>query len=71
MLELSFSILHCSSYIVSIAKTAFKKIGALIHSMIRFFLLRLFFISINLLCSLAWNTFVMYGLVPLTATWKR
>ena len=54
-------------YIISIAKTASKKIGALIHS-ISFFLLRLLFVSINLPYSHAWNTVVMSGLVLLVAT---
>ena len=48
MLGLTFSSkLDWSSYIVSIAKTASKKIEALIHSS-SFFLLRLLCISINL-----------------------
>ena len=33
ILTLTSSKLHCGSYIISIAKTASKKIGALIHSM--------------------------------------
>ena len=48
MLGLTFSSkLDWGSYIISLAKTASKKIGALIHSM-RFFLLRLHCISITL-----------------------
>ena len=48
MLGLTFSFkLDWGSYIISIAKTASKKIGALIRSM-KFFLLRLLCISINL-----------------------
>ena len=48
MLGLTFSSkLDWSSYIVSVAKTAFKKIEALIHPR-SFFLLRLLCISINL-----------------------
>ena len=56
--------LDWSSYIASIAETTFKKIGALICSM-----KLLFIISINLPCSLAWNTVVMPELVLLAATW--
>ena len=47
MLGLTSSKLDWGSYIISIAKTASKKIGALIRS-IKFFLLRLLCISINL-----------------------
>ena len=36
----------------------------------RFFLLRLFYISINLPYGHAWNTVVMSGLVLLVAAWK-
>ena len=69
MLGLTFSSkLDCCTYIISIAKTASKKIGALISSM-KFFLLRLLCISINLLCGYASNTVVMSGLVLLVATW--
>ena len=55
MLGLPFSSkLDWGSYIISIAKTASKKIGALIHSVFFVvFLLKLLFISINLLYSLA------------------
>ena len=52
---------------VSIAKTASKKIGALIRSLI-FHSHRLLFVSRNLPYGLAWNTFVISGLVLLTAT---
>ena len=53
MLELTFSSkLDWGSYIISIAKSASKKIGALI-----------------LPYGLAWNTFLMSGLVLLFATW--
>ena len=55
--------------IISIAKTAFKKIGALIRSM-KFFFLRLLCISINVPYGHVWNTIVMSGLVPLVATWN-
>ena len=70
MLGLTFySKLDWCSYIVSIAKTASKKIGALIHSM-KFFLLRLLCISINLPYDHVWNTVAMSGLVLLVATWN-
>ena len=62
MLGLWFSSkLNWGSYIVSIAKNAYKK---------SFFLLRLFFISTNLLYDLAYHaTVVMHGLVLPVATW--
>ena len=67
-LGLTFSSkLDWGSYIISIAKTAFKKVAALIHSM-KFFLLRLLCISINLPYRHAWNTVVTTGLLPLVAT---
>ena len=70
MLGLTFSSkLDLGSYIISIAKTAFKKIGALIHSM-KFFLLRLLYISVNLSSAHVWNTVVKPGLVLLVATWN-
>ena len=69
MLGLTFSSkLNWGSYIISIAETSSKKIGALIHSM-KFFLLRLLCISINLPDAHVWNTVVTSGLVPLVATW--
>ena len=70
MLGLTFSSkLDWGSYIISIAKTASKKIGALIRSM-KFFLLRLLCISINLRYPNVYNTVVMSGLVPLVPAWK-
>ena len=70
MLGLTFSSkLDWGSYIVSIAKTAFKKIGAL-FVLRSFFLLRLLCISINLPYSLVWNTVVMSGLVLILANWN-
>ena len=70
MLGLTFSSkLDWGSYIVSIAKTTSKKIGALIHSM-KFLFLRLLCISINLPYSHVWNTAVMSGLVRLVVTWN-
>ena len=61
--------LNWGSYIISIVKTVFKKIGALIRSM-KFFLLRLLCISINLRYPNVYNTVVMSGLVPLVPAWK-
>ena len=61
--------LHWGTYIISIAKTASKKIGALIRSM-KFLSLSLLFISINLPYAHEWNTVVMSGLAPLVVTWN-
>ena len=59
MLGLSFSSeLDWGSYIISIAKTVSKKIGTLIRS-VKFFLLSLDWISVNLPYGLVWNTVVM------------
>ena len=70
MLGLSFSSeFDWGSKIVYIAKTGFKKIGALIRSVKLFFLLRLLLISINLPYCLTGNTVVMSWLVFLAATW--
>ena len=70
MLELTFySKLDWDSYIISIAKTSSKKIGALIRS-ISLFLLSLLCISINLPYAHVWNTVVTSELVPLDATWN-
>ena len=63
------SILDWGFFIISTAKTASKKVGALIHS-IKFFLLRLLYISINLPYTHVWNTVGTSGLVPLVATWN-
>ena len=69
MLGLTFSSkLDWGSYIVSIAKTAFKKMGALIRSM-KFLTPEVAYISINLPYGHVWNTVVMSELVPLVATW--
>ena len=71
MLGLTFySKLDWTSYIISIAKTASKKIGALIRSMKFPSLLRLLCISINLPYAHVWNTVVTSGLVPPVATWN-
>ena len=70
MLGLTFSSkFDWGSDITSIAKTASKKIGALICS-VNFFLLRLLCISIDLPYAHLWNTVVTSGLVPLVATWN-
>ena len=68
MLVLTFSSkFDWGSYLISIAKTVPKKIGALIHSM-KFLSLELLCISINLPYSHVWNTVAMSGLVLLVAT---
>ena len=65
VLGLTFSTkMDWGSHLNSIAKTASKKIGALILS-VKFFLLRFFCISVNLPYGYAWNTVVMPGLVLL------
>ena len=57
------------SYIVSIAKTASKKVEALIRSMKFLFpKAALYLYSINLPYVLAWNTVAISGLVLLVAT---
>ena len=71
MLGLAFSFkFDLGSYIISVAKTASKNIGAMICSMKLFFLLRLLCISINLPHRHAWNAVVMSGLVLLVPTWN-
>ena len=70
MLELTFtSKLDWGSYIISIAKTASKKIGALICSM-KFLSPEVALYSINLAYIHLWNTVATSGLVPLVATWN-
>ena len=71
MLGLTFSSkLDWGSYIVSIAKTASKKIGAVIHS-VKFLSPEVaLYLYINLPCGHVWNTVVMSGLVLLFATWN-
>ena len=61
-----FCRLDLASHFISIAKTASKKIGALIH----FFRLRFLSVSINVPYAYIWSTVVMYGLVPLVVTWN-
>ena len=69
MLGLTFSSkLDWGSYIISIAKTASKKIGALIRSM-NFLSPAVALHPINLRYVQVWNTVVMSGLVVLAATW--
>ena len=69
MLGLTFSSkLDWGSYIISVAKTASKKIGALIRSR-KFLSLEFGLISINLPYAHVWNTVVTAGLVLLVATW--
>ena len=58
--------LDWGSFIISIAKTASKKIEVLLS----FFLLRLLSGSLDLPYGLAWNTFVMFGLLLVAATGK-
>ena len=71
MLGLTFSSkLDWGSYIISTAKTASKKIGALIRSMKCLSPEVVLYLSINLLYGHAWNTVVMSGLVPLAPTWN-
>ena len=69
MLGLIFSSkLDWSSYIISIAKTASKKIGALI-CYIKFLSPGVaLYLYKSTICP--WNTVVMSGLVPLFATWN-
>ena len=65
MLGLTFaSNLDWGSYIVSITKTASKKIGALIRSM------KFLSPEVALPYGHVWNTAVMSGLVLLVATWN-
>ena len=71
MLGLTFaSKLDWGPYIISIAKTASKNIGALICSM-KFFLLRLLYISINPPYAHVWNTVVTSGLVVHSLFWLK
>ena len=69
MLRWTFSSkLDWGSYIISIAKTASKKIGALIGS-VKFLSPEVALcIYVNLPYAHVWNTVVMSGLVPLVAS---
>ena len=70
MLGLTFSSkLDWGSYIIFIAKTASKKIRALIRSM-KFLSPEVALYFINLPYAYVWNTVVTTGLVPLVATWN-
>ena len=72
MLWLLFSSkLDWGSYIISVAKTAFKKNGALIHSM-KFLSpeIALYLYQTSIPTSFPRNTVVISGLVLLVATWK-
>ena len=70
MLGLTFSSkLVLGSSIILVAKTASKKIEALIRSM-NFFLLRWLCIPVNLPYAHAWNTVFTSGLVPLVTLWN-
>ena len=70
MLGLTFSCkLDWHPYIISVAKTVYKKNGALIHCK-KFLSPELFCISINLTYGPVWNTVVTSGLVPLVAPWN-
>ena len=69
MLGLTFSSkLDWGSYIISIAKTASKIIGALIRSM-KFISPEVALYLYNLPYAYVWNTVVMSGLMPRVATW--
>ena len=70
MLGLTFySKLDWGSYIISIAKAASKKVGALIRS-IKFFSPEVALYLYKSTIRLLWNTFVTSGLVTLGATWN-
>ena len=69
MLRLTFSSkLDWGFYVISIAKTASKKVGALICSM-KFLSLEVT-LYLNLPYGHAWNTVVMSRLMVLAATWN-
>ena len=70
MLGLTFSSkLDWGSYIISIAKTASKKIGAIIRSM-KFLSPGVALYLYKSTIHHVWNTVVTSGLVPLFATWS-
>ena len=70
MLGLTFSSkLSWGSYIICIAKTASKKMGALIHSM-KFLSPEVALYPYKLPYTHVWNTVVMSGLVPPIAAWN-
>ena len=61
--------LNWGSYIISIAETASKKIGALIRLM-KFLSAEVALYLDKSVIRLAWNTVVMFGLMLLAATWN-
>ena len=69
MLGLTSFKLDWRSYIISVAKTASKKIGALIHSM-KFLSPEVALYLYKSTIHHVWNTVVTSGLVPLVATWN-
>ena len=70
MLRLTFSsTLDWGSYVISIAKTACKKIGALVHSM-KFLSPEVALYLYKSTVRHVWNTVVTYRLVTLVATWN-
>ena len=70
MLGLTFSSkLDWGSYIISVAKTTYKKIWALIRSM-KFLSPEAALYSITLPYGHLWDTVVMPGLVLLVTTWN-
>ena len=70
MLGLMFSSkLDWGSYIISMAKTTSKKIGALIRS-VKFLSPEVALYLYKSTIRPLWNTIVTYGLVPLVATWN-
>ena len=64
-----FSKLDWGSYIISVAKTASKKIGALIRSM-KFLSPKVALYLYKSTIRPCWNTIVMSGMVRLVATWN-
>ena len=70
MLGLAFSsLLDWGSYIISIGKTASKKIGALIHPVKSLSLVVALYLYKSTIMP-AWNAVVMFGLMLLVATWN-
>ena len=69
-LEKKSSFKMLGSYVISIAKNADKKIGALIHSLKFISPAIALYLYINLPNTHAWNTAVMSALVLLVATWN-
>ena len=68
--ELTFSSkLDWGSYIISVAKTASKNSGALIHSM-KFLSPEIALYLYKSTYAHVWNNLVTSGLVPLVATWN-